>query len=300
MGTSVTVTPAAAETFASTPHFTRPTFLMCPPEWYSVEYAINPWMAGNVHRSSRDLAFAQWKGIHNVLRGVADVRLLHPEPGCPDMVFLGHGALVHHGIAALSSFTHPQRQAETPFLRNWLVSQGFILWETAKETAFEGEGDISFDDRGEQLWAAHGVRTCRGAHPHIADAWHVPVHSLHLVDPRFYHLDTCFAPLHGGYILYYPGAFDSASRATIEAHYPESKRIAVTEADATHMACAALNIGKTLFTGEISRELASQLFDAGFDVVQLELSEFIKGGGGARSLALRLSDLPVTHSQIGR
>jgi ornithine--oxo-acid transaminase len=32
--------------------------------------------------------------------------------------------------------------------------------------------------------------------------------------------------------------------------------------------------------------------------VQLELSEFIKGGGGAGALALRLSDLPVTHGVV--
>ncbi len=285
---------------ASTPHYTRPTYLMCPPEWYGVDYVINPWMAGNVHRSSRDLAFAQWKGIHNVLRGVADVRLLHPEPNCPDMVFLSHGALVNHGVAAVSSFTHPQRRAESSHLAKWFEAHGFILWNTPRETAFEGEGDVTFNENGNHLWAAHGVRTCRRAHRHIADAWHTPVTSLHLVDPRFYHLDTCFTPLYGGFLLYYPTAFDNASNAAIEAVYPANKRIAVSEADATHMACCALNIGRTVFTGELSSVLAQQLFDAGLDVVQLELSEFIKGGGGAKSLALRLSDLPVTHGLIAR
>lgn len=298
MATSITAVPQQG--LASTPHFTRPTYLMCPPEWYGVDYVINPWMAGNVHRSSRDLAFAQWKGIHNVLRGVADVRLLRPESGCPDMVFLGHGALVHHGVAALASFHRPERRNETAPLRQWLDSQGFLLWDTPRETAFEGEGDITFNDEGTKLWAAHGVRTCRSSHRHVADAWHVPVTSLHLVDPRFYHLDTCFTPLHGGFLLYYPGAFDTASLQAIEAEYPAEKRIAVDEQDATHMACCALNIGRTIFTGELSRELAQRLFDAGFDVVQLELGEFIKGGAGAKSLVLRLSDLPVTHGMLPR
>ena len=297
MATSITA--PAAEVFASTPLFTRPTFVMCPPEWYGVDYVLNPWMAGNVHRSSRDLAFAQWKGFHNVLRGVADVRLLHPEPGCPDMVFLAHTALVHHGVAAISSFHPAERRAESTYLRRWLVSQGFLLWETPRETAFEGEGDLCFNDSGTALWAAHGVRTCKAAHRHVADAWHIPVTSLHLIDPRFYHLDTCFTPLAGSYLLYYPSAFDAASQALIERAYPATRRIAVTEADATRMACCALNLGKTVFTGEIGRELAARLFDAGFDVVQLELSEFIKGGGGARSLVLRLSDMPVTHGRLG-
>ena len=272
---------------------------MCPPEWYGVDSVMNPWMAGNVHRSSRDLAFAQWKGMYNVLRGVADVRLLHPEPGCPDMVFLAHGALVQHGVAALSSFAYPQRRAETDHLRRWLQAQGMLVWDTPRETAFEGEGDVVFDEHGSALWAAHGVRTCRSVHSHIGAAWHVPVRSLHLVDPRFYHLDTCFAPLSGGNLLYYPEAFDAASLALIEKAYPVDRRIPVREEDATRMACCALNIGRTVFTGELSRRLALQLFNMGYDVVQLELSEFIKGGGGARSLALRLSDLPVTHGQLG-
>ena len=297
MATSITA--PASEVFTATPLFTRPTFLMCPPEWYGVDYVLNPWMAGNVHRSSRDLAFAQWKGFHNVLRGVADVRLLHPEPGCPDMVFLSHTALVHHGVAAVSSFHPPERRAESTYLRRWLASQGFLLWETPRETAFEGEGDLCFNDAGTALWAAHGVRTCKASHRHVADAWHLPVTSLHLVDPRFYHLDTCFTPLAGGYLLYYPGAFDAASLASIELAYPASRRIAVCEADATRMACCALNLGRTVFTGEIGRELAARLFDAGFDVVQLELGEFIKGGGGARSMALRLSDMPATHGKLG-
>ena len=297
MATSITV--SAPEVFASTPLFTRPTFVMCPPEWYGVDYVLNPWMAGNVHRSCRDLAFAQWKGFHNVLRGVADVRLLHPEPGCPDMVYIGHAALVHHGVAAISSFHPMERRAESTYIRRWLASQGFLLWETPRETAFEGEGDLCFNDSGTALWAAHGVRTCKASHRHVADAWHVPVTSLHLVDPRFYHLDTCFTPLSGGYLLYYPGAFDAASLALIERAFSADKRIAVSEADATRMACSALNLDRTVFTGEISRELAGRLFDTGFDVVQLELGEFMKGGGGARSLALRLSDMPVTHGRIG-
>ena len=299
MATSSSFLPTVAPNlFAATPHYTRPTFLMCPPEWYGVDYVLNPWMAGNVHRSSRDLAFAQWKSMHNVLRSVADVRLLHPEPGCPDMAFLGHGALIHHGVAAVSSFDPPQRRAESTYLRRWLLSQGFLLWETPRETPFEGEGDVVFSDTGNALWAAHGVRTCRAAHRHIADAWHVPVTSLHLCDPRFYHLDTCFTPLSGGFLLYYPGAFDAPSLEAIEKAYPADRRIAVSEEDATRMACCALNLGRSVFTGEISAELARRLFDADFDVVQLELSEFIKGGGGAKSLTLRLSDLPITHGRL--
>ena len=275
------------------PHFDRPTYLMCPPQWYDVDYVINPWMAGNLHRPSRDRAFTQWRALYDSLHELAEVRVMQAQPGSPDMVFVAHTAAVQHGVAALSSFAHPQRQAEEQHLRSWLESAGFLIWETPRETSFEGEGDAIFDAQRRLLWAAHGVRTCETCHRHLAAAWHIAVRSLHLVDPRFYHLDTCFAPLSGGHLLYLPDAFDSSSRAAIEQVYPQSHRIAVTEAEATRFACNVIDIDGKLLMGEVGTKLADQLKAAGYHVTQLNLSEFLRGGGSAKSMALRLSDSPA-------
>lgn len=284
---------AKASTLAPPPHFDTPTFLMCAPQWYDVDYVINPWMAGNLHRPSRDVAFAQWKELHHQLQSIADVRLIPAVPGSPDMVFVGHTAVVQHGIAAVSSFAHKQRQAEEQPLRRWLENHGFLLWNTPRETAFEGEGDALFDADGKHLWAAHGVRTCKHCHRHIADAWKVDVTSLHLVDPRFYHLDTCFAPLSGGFVMYFPEAFDALSVAAIEAAYAPEKRIRVTEQEATAFACNVINIGETILMHKVPTGLPQKLSRLGFDVTQLDMSEFLKGGGSAKSLVLRLSDIQM-------
>ncbi|MEG9435290.1 amidinotransferase [Edaphobacter sp. HDX4] len=288
-------TSSSIRSFTSLPHFDRPTYLMCPPEWYDVNYVINPWMAGNLHRPSRDLAYAQWRELHSQLQRIADIRLIHGQQNLPDMVFVGHAALVQHGIVALSSFTHPQRQAEERHLRRWFESAGFLLWETPRETAFEGEGDALFNAEGDHLWAAHGVRTCLQSHRHVADAWHVGVSSLHLVDPRFYHLDTCFAPLSGGHVVYFPGAFDKPSVARIKAAFAPEMRIEVTEAEATRFACNLINSGREILMGVAGSDLAERLGAAGYNVVEVNLSEFIRGGGSAKALALRLSDCKVTH-----
>ena len=275
---------------APLPHFDRPTYLMCPPQWYDVDYVINPWMAGNLHRPSRDRAFSQWRALSESLGRIAEVRILHAQPGCPDMTFVGHTAVVQHGLAAVSSFAHVERRAEEQHLRRWFEDQGFLLWETPSEIAFEGEGDAIFDESGRTLWVAHGVRTCRQSHSHLSAAWHLPVHPLHLVDPRFYHLDTCFAPLHDGRLLYYPDAFDLRSRQLIEFAYAADRRIAVTEAEAIQFACNLINIGTHIVMGQVSSDLASRLQGLGFSVNELPLSEFLRGGGSAKSLALRLSD----------
>jgi N-dimethylarginine dimethylaminohydrolase len=285
----------SASNSASLPHFSRPTYLMCPPEWYDVDYVINPWMAGNLHQPSRDTAFMQWKNLYQELQRIADVRLLHAREGSPDMVFVAHAALVQHGVAAVSSFTHPQRQTEEQHVRRWLEDAGFLLWATPRETSFEGEGDALFDANGGHLWAAHGVRTCKISHRHVADAWHTQVTSLHLVDPRFYHLDLCFAPLSGGYLLYFPEAFDALSRGKIEALYGADKRIAVNELEATQFGCNVINIGRDILMGAVESNLAERLTEKSFDVTELQLSEFQRGGGSAKALALRLSDMDVTH-----
>jgi len=292
---STTISGSPVRNFTSPPHFDRPTYLMCPPEWYDVDYVINPWMAGNLHRPSRDLVFAQWKELHTQLHRIADVRLIHGQPGSPDMVFVGHAALVQHGIAALSSFTHPQRQTEEKHLRRWFEAAGFLTWETPRETAFEGEGDALFSATGDHLWAAHGVRTCLQSHRHVADAWHTEVTSLHLVDPRFYHLDTCFAPLSGGHLLYFPGAFDKPSLAKIEAAYAPEMRLPVTEAEAARFACNVINAGREIIMGVMESDLATRLATLGYNVTEVNLSEFIRGGGSAKALALRLSDSRLTH-----
>jgi len=297
----ITPSPAiSAANFSSSPLFRRPTYLMCPPEWYDVDYVINPWMAGNLHQPSRDKAFLQWKWLYQQLLRVADVRLLHARKGSPDMVFVAHAALVHHGLAAISSFAHPQRQTEEAHLRQWFQEAGFLVWDTPRETSFEGEGDGIFDANGSHLWAAHGVRTCRHSHRHVADAWHVPVTSLHLTDPRFYHLDLCFAPLDGGYLMYFPQAFDAESLEKIEAVYPAEKRIVVSELEATQFACNVINVGRNILMSKVESDLSRRLAECGFDVTQLELSEFMRGGGGAKSLTLRLSDMEVTHGGSSR
>ncbi|MBB5315793.1 dimethylarginine dimethylaminohydrolase family protein [Tunturibacter empetritectus] len=276
--------------FAPLPHFTRPTFLMCPPEFYDVDYVINPWMAGNLHQPSRDTAFMQWKNLYRQLQRVADVRLLHAREGAPDMVFVAHAAVVQHGLAAVSSFAHPQRQTEEGHLRKWLQDAGFLLWETPRETCFEGEGDALFDANGGHLWAAHGVRTCRHSHRHLGDAWHTRVTSLHLVDPRFYHLDLCFAPLSGEYLLYFPSAFDAASLEKIHSAYGVDKRIVVSELEATQFGCNVINVGRDVLLGAVETNLAKRLMERGFDVTEMPLGEFQRGGGSAKALALRLSD----------
>jgi ornithine--oxo-acid transaminase len=262
---------------------------MCPPRLYDVDYVINPWMAGNVHASSRERAAQQWQRLYEALTEVADIELIEPQLGSPDMVFTANAGLERNGVVALSSFFHPERQAEEQHFRRWFQHAGYTILDIPRETPFEGEGDALFSTDGTRLWAGHGPRTTATSHHYLSKAWNAEVVPLHLIDPRFYHLDTCFSPLENDYVMYYPQAFDAASLAKIEAFYPPTKRIIVNESDATHFACNAINIGRTIILNDMSRELTAQLADHGFHVVPVSLSEFLKAGGAAKCLVMRLS-----------
>jgi N-dimethylarginine dimethylaminohydrolase len=274
----------------------QPTFLMCSPKLYDVNYVINPWMEGNVHRSSREQAAMQWERLYSALSAIAHIHLVEPQPGSPDMVFTANAGLVRDGIVALSSFHHPERQGEEPHFRRWFHESGFAVRELPRATSFEGEGDALFESDGTRLWAGHGLRTRESSHRHLTDLWNIEVVSLRLVDPRFYHLDTCFCPLSNGDVMYYPAAFDADSQRRIEARYSPAKRIAVSEADALRFACNAVNVGRTIVLNRISPELRAQLESRGFRVIEVELTEFLKAGGAAKCLVLRLSEMAVTHA----
>jgi N-dimethylarginine dimethylaminohydrolase len=268
---------------------------MCSPKLYDVNYVINPWMAGNVSQASREQAAAQWEKLRSALNQVARVMLVEPQPGWPDMVFTANAGLVREGVVAMSRFLHPERQGEESHFRKWFADLGFGVSEMPVATPFEGEGDALFESDGSRLWAGHGVRTLQSSHRHLQDLWEVEVISLRLVDPRFYHLDTCFCPLTGGYLLYFPAAFDAESNAKIEMRYAKERRIPVREADALRFACNAINVGRMILLNEISNELRGQLEERGFQVVQVQMTEFLKAGGAAKCLVLRLSEMDATH-----
>jgi N-dimethylarginine dimethylaminohydrolase len=265
------------------------TFLMCPPNLYDVNYIINPWMVGNVHASSQPRAAAQWRNLYEAVSKIANVELIEPEPGSPDMVFTANAGLERNGIVAISSFYHPERQGEEPHFRRWFQQAGYTLIDTPRTTPFEGEGDALFATDGSCLWTGYGPRTAASSHRALQEVWGIPVVPLHLIDPRFYHLDTCFAPLEGGYIMYFPEAFDHVSLHRIEAFYPPEKRIVVREADAVCFACNAINVGRTIILNKISSRLSGELEQLGFKVIQVELTEFLKAGGAAKCLVMKLS-----------
>ncbi|MEL7037393.1 MAG: TIGR00300 family protein [Cyanobacteria bacterium J06592_8] len=275
-------------------------FLMCSPDHYDVDYVINPWMEGNIHKSSRDRSVEQWQKLYHILKDNAIVELVKPEKGWPDMVFTANAGLVLDKTVVLSRFFHKERQGEEPYFKAWFEDQGFTVYELPKDLPFEGAGDALFDREGRYLWAGYGFRSELDSHPLIAEWLNIEVVSLRLMDERFYHLDTCFCPLTGGYLLYYPPAFDAYSNRIIEMRVPPEKRIAIEEPDAVNFACNAVNINQTVVMNKVSDNLKARLAEAGFNLIETPLTEFLKAGGAAKCLTLRVTEpiIPDRHATV--
>ncbi|HEY9738192.1 MAG TPA: TIGR00300 family protein [Trichocoleus sp.] len=269
-------------------------FLMCSPHHYEVDYVINPWMEGNIHRSSREAAQEQWQGLYQAISNHAEVNLIKPQQGWPDMVFTANAGLILGDQVVLSRFLHKERQGEEPHFKAWFEEQGYTVHQLPKDLPFEGAGDALLDREGRWLWAGYGFRTELDSHALVSQWLDIEVLSLRLMDERFYHLDTCFCPLLDGYLLYYPPAFDAYSNRLIEMRVPAHKRIAISEPDAVNFACNAVNIDHIVVMNKASTALKQRLAEVGFQVIETPLTEFLKAGGAAKCLTLRINE-PVRH-----
>ncbi len=272
----------------------RDRILMCPPDYFTVDYVINPWMAGHEDELDKAKAVDQWNTLKDAISEYADVVTMEPQPDLPDLVFTANAGVVYRDKAIASHFMPQERRPEEPHYKQWFKENGFDLLNLDEKIGFEGAGDCLFDRRGDWLWTGYGFRTEIEAHAEIENYFGKEVVSVKLTDSRFYHIDTCMCPLADGFLMYHPPAFDFDSRIAIEKRVPPHKRIVVDTMDAGNFACNAVNIGDMVFLNQASDPLKARLMLAGFHVREVDLSEFLKAGGSAKCLTLKLTEPPVS------
>ena len=274
---------------------TSDCFLMCPPEYFDVTYVINPWMQGNINGTCPRRAHRQWQQLHDIISEQAAVELLTPQISLPDMPFTANGGLILEDKVVLSGFRYPERQREEQYFEDWFANNRYAVYKLPPQVWFEGAGDALLDRQQHLLWLGYGHRSSLESCSYLSKWLDIEVLPLRLIDKSFYHLDTCFCPLGRGYLLYYPGAFDEQSRRLIAQRVDVEKRIIINEEDALNFACNAVNIGDTVILNQTSPELCEQLEGAEFEVVQTDLSEFMKAGGAAKCLTLKLNEPRLCH-----
>ncbi len=261
------------------------TFLMCPPEFFTVAYAINAWMDTNTPVDTGK-AVAQWWGLRDAYLSLGHtVHVLTAERGLPDMVFAANGAFSVGGIVYGARFAYQQRAAEADAHRAWYPRNG---WSAVVQPEFvnEGEGDFTYVAGPDLILAGYGFRTDPRAHAEAQDVLGRPVVGLRLVDPRFYHLDTALFVLDDNTVCYYPDAFSAGSRRVLQRLFPDA--VLATEADALVFGLNAVSDGRNVVLPAEAAGLARSLADRGFVPVPVELSELVKGGGSVKCCTAEL------------
>lgn len=257
-------------------------YAMTPPTFFAVEYAINPWMDTSVAVDTH-VALRQWETLRQTYKELGHtVEVLEPLAGLPDMVYAANGGMLVDGQAVVANFAYPQRAAEADAYAEWMARHGYPVARTRHVN--EGQGDVLMV--GSILLAGHGFRTDRRAHDEIAAITGMPVVSLELLDPRFYHLDTALAVLDDTTVAYHPPAFSAASRARLLDLFPDA--IEVGHADAYAFGLNAVSDGLHVVLPAVATGFAEQLRAAGFRPVGVDLSELLKGGGSVKCCTLEV------------
>jgi N-dimethylarginine dimethylaminohydrolase len=275
----------------------KPLFFVSRPRFFGVRYDINPWMSRNLDAVDCRRAAGQWNDFTKLLeRCGAEVRALDcDDPRVPDVTFTANAGsflpLRGGHVFVPARFRYDQRKPEQAFFAGALARAGARVAVNAfGDDPFEGDGDLL--RLRDHLLVGHGFRTSAGFVGHIESALAGFVTPLLLVDPRFYHLDTCFFyHEHAGREIcwYYPGAFTPQSLAALRALVAQMGIAAyeASELEAVTFCCNAVGVRSWIVADSVGAGLRDYLAASGFHVQQTPLSEFRKSGGSARCLVLR-------------
>jgi len=276
----------------------RPHFLMTEPSGFDVLYQINPWMRPEVWSADRAAGLAKAHAGSAALRQAleaegATVELLPAARGQPDLVFPANAAVVLDGVVLLARFRHPERQGEEAHFRHafeQLRKCGAVrkIVDLPEGVFQEGAGDAIWDGGRRLFWSGWGPRSDLAASRAVAATFGQKVVALHLATPEFYHLDTCFCPLSGGEVLYYPPAFTDEGLAAIRDHVAPDLRLEATAEDAAAFCVNAVNLGRTIVMARPPQALQRRLEARGYRVVPVDLDPFMMSGGAAYCMTLRL------------
>lgn len=258
--------------------------LLCPPDYYGIEYEINPWMS-RARGAEAAVAQRQWKTLHDTLAQLSrKLELVPPQRNLPDMVFTANAGLAVGKTFIPSNFRHKERAGEAPHFARWMEEHGYQISWLPNNYFFEGEGDALFC--GDVLFCGYKFRSDVKSHRVVAEILGCLAVSVELVDARFYHLDTCFCPLPDGSAVWFPDAFDEYGQRAIRAHVSDVVDVAPEEA--MHFCCNAVVLEKDIVLPEGAPKLVRSLTERGYRCHQLPMTEFIKAGGACKCLTMFL------------
>jgi len=259
------------------------TFLLCSPDYFVINYSINPWMNGPSIDLNR--AKSQWESLRDTIISLgAKVEIISPVNGLPDMVFTANAGMVIGNKFVVSSMKHKERKGESQYFRKWFIDKKYSVVDIVPGLTFEGCGDGIFYNN--SLIGGYGYRTDLKALEIIASKTKINLHSLKLKDPKFYHLDTCFCVVSKDKAIYYPDAFEHGEIKKLEKIID---LIPVSKNDAELFMCNSMLVNGILLIPSKQSDVAKILRNKyGIKTCTVNVSEFLKSGGSIQCLSLKI------------
>lgn len=268
--------------------------LMTDSAYFDIVDVKNVHMEGQAGKLDKLLARRQWEDLRAVYEKLKkegtleDVLIIDGVSGLEDMVFTANQSfpwvLDGEKVAVMSHMRHDSRKKEVPYFREYYKRRGYKTLELTETDLFEGMGDTIPHAGKHLLYGGYGHRSKKSAYDELSQLLQVPVVALELIDDRFYHLDTCFIPASKDTVFLWAEAFTDEGLQAIEKLFKNVVRIPLEEAEdffalnahcitdqVTGNKAAILQKGTTVMKQELEKE--------GFDVYELDTSEYMKSGG---------------------
>lgn len=273
---------------------TDPTrVLMCSPDYFDIVDVKNVHMQGHIGNTDKAQVNAQWQSLKDAYDALLtnkvldEVSVIPGAVGCEDMVFCANQTLpwkMEDGseVVVMSRMRHESRQREVPYFEEFFKNKGFKPLHFNNVKMFEGMGDVIPHPGKRLLYGGYGHRTTAEAYDELATMLQTPVVALELINPKFYHLDTCFVPLSKDSVMLCKEAFTEDGLAMIRQLFTKVYYIPEYEAekyfslnahafDAHGTKTAILQKGSAITVDVLKQE--------GYNVVEIETGEFMKSGG---------------------
>ena len=255
--------------------------LMCPPKYYNIEYVINPWMKIGTE-INRDEAYANYNLLkENYESSGMEVLEIEPVEGLPDMIYTANIGYAERDIFIKANFKAPERRKESEIAVNYFEKLNYKIHTLPEDIFFEGQGDIIRSET--KYFIGYGERSSIKVKEHLEQILDKEFHPIELNNPYFYHLDTCLGPLNDETTMINPVAF---TREGLELINSQFKNIIIAdEQDNNSLACNLVVNKNNVFIGKgISEKLKRELESYGFKVIEIDMTEFLKGGGSVKCL----------------
>lgn len=270
--------------------------LLVKPTYFTVEYVINPHMEGHIGDVDKLAAQNEWEHLRSAYAELGlYVHVVEGERGYPDMVFCANQSLPNitkegKKEVVMSVMYADERKGEVPFIQKVYEDSSYdiVHLDDSKFSSFEGMGDAIWHHKKRLLWGGYGFRTSKEVYENISEIFDTPVIALELVNPKFYHLDTCLCILDENTALVYPKAFTEEGLQLLRSMFSNIIEASKYEAEKLFACNATCPDGKNVFIQQGCVDVNHKLKEAGFKIHEFSTYEYLKSGGSVFCMKMLL------------